>query len=536
VRRLVDRLTWPEGVAWDGLSRAQKGEVTKQQARVMSAKLDHKPLYYEHPLDHTKVKIGEVVHNYVDDDASWKVVFEINDGTPAGRSILTQVRDGKLAGLSLAHHTQQLEPIEVSLAHEGFRYDTGVEAELDDPFLQPKNTQSYIVETADDQQLAPPSDTPPVICASAVMQSLPRSSPPPPPPSQPQQQPPQQQQLQQQPPQQQMQQLQQQQPMNPLSAFLNDSQVKQPASSAQLSGSQEPQPSLQSSEVQQEPDATALLEKILTTQGGIASTDKKALIDVFTRMAKNTVKIQGELELARKMGAESNIMFHDALSKLMDQNKPANERMSEPEQQRARQLAVEDPKTYMNVMLPEVMRASARLDAAATAAARAPVVSQQQQQVYESQHVPPPVPTYDPELWNQFKSFKEVVQSMNTQTSSSAPYRMPQTMYASADFNNVSQQQQQQSAAPALMTTNKRSCYEGQRAVGVGQWYHQAGLHPSTVAVFRETEPVAAAGVGDYVRMQDQVTQQQRRQVMPSSVDYEQAAEKAESRGNFPRL
>jgi hypothetical protein len=401
-RNIVDKLSWPQGARWDDLSRAQKGELTKDQVQSMIPRLTHKPLLYEHPQKHNKVKIGEIVHNYISDDGAWKVVFEINDGTQAGRTMLKEVRDGRLKGLSLSHDTVDLKPIEVSLVEEGFRYETGIEGEMSHDIEYESKEESYISQPQVMQASLLIAGVPRIINAGVVMMSLPNQY------QQQTQQQPAPTQQQPAPTQQQQQQPQEQQQVDPISS---DS-LKQYG------------------------------DRLL--RSNIDVKEKQNIMTMLTAMAKeksDLLKRQADLEANLQTFTndrnKTSGLFAQVFETMLNKHapRPANETDAD-----SQKLVTEDPHKWMAANLPRVMAASARM------------MSQQPQE----QIIPSPIPSYDPQLWAQYQSFQQVVGNNFGQ----GDYQ-PRTLQAS---NNQTKRQRQDSGLGGWIQ-NDRSLIPGTAAI-----------------------------------------------------------------------
>lgn len=379
VRKLVPQLSWPNGVKYEDLTREQKGEMTEDQAMVMVDRLTHKPIYWEHPESHLRVKIGEIVHNFIDDKKAWKVIAQINDGTPHGKMVLKLIRDGVLKGISLAHRTADLEPEEVSIATEGLRLDTGIEMELDQA---ESNTPEYKVTP---EALSLTQATMSAASAPQQMAASTASSSAPPPPT------------------------------TTTEAPVNT------APSAQAPTPNTPAKKLTGDQLQQVIQSVLLSNAHNSVKAQIMQLGEHYVQGELEngKLSTEREKLSNELAMARKNGAEASTLFHDALLRLTQQGVPTNERLNDHQVGAMRDLAVRDPKQYMTAMLPEVIKCSLRSN---LTSAPAPLASQYAPIAHP---VPPPVSSIDPQLLQQFRTFEEVVRSYGS------PARAPPVIYAS---------------------------------------------------------------------------------------------------------
>lgn len=101
------------------LTREQQLELTRAQAWRLVQKLVGKPMRSEH----SRVKVGEVVNAYIDDQGNACVRFELDD-TEEGRRQARMIDAGYTRELSLAHYLGTDEALEVSICFEGAREGT----------------------------------------------------------------------------------------------------------------------------------------------------------------------------------------------------------------------------------------------------------------------------------------------------------------------------------------------------------------------------------------------------------------------------
>jgi hypothetical protein len=506
-RHVVDELSWPKGGKWEQLSRDQQSELRLKDIQRMIPKLNHRPLHYEHPDDRVKVKIGEIIHNYLDADRNWKVLIEINDGKPIGKQMLQHVRKKILRGLSLSHDTETLEPIEVSLVEEGFRYETGIEDELkegDDDAFPPTsshqlNDSKYKVDPSDGEVTSalPVSNAPRVINAGVIKMSATNAGYAPPPQQPQHHQPPPVQPYQQQPP--------------PQPADFPQ-QPGAPATQPPPPSSDEPNISLENSQ--------QLIERLCMSHSIPSQQDRKSLLQLLTNVGKSQKSLEAKLELEKKNSGETSKMFDHLLRTILNHSEGKNAdattaASSDPESKTASQLAADDPKAYMSFMMPKLIQASARLSAYGL-----PQSSSSSSSSSSSNDFVPvdnPIPHYDPSMYAQFRSFQEVVGSSMGGGGSGIPFYQPpqQQQY-------LHHQQQQQYHQPRTMQASasaKRPRYAEQPSSsgGAGGWMNDASLMPSTRAIFQETQNAAISGFGDTIRRADVTTVQKTRQYGPSA-------------------
>jgi len=566
--QIVDELSWGDR-AWGQLSRKEQGELTRAQVARMMPRLNHVPLLFEHPDQHKAVKVGEIIHNYIGDDGTWKVVLEIDDGTAVGRSILKRVKAHDLTGLSLTHHTTEDRPIEVSLVKEGFRGGTGIECELssgishcvdaaaatgcdatdascDDASHAFQDLHASQLATQASQQAATKGATnepgdkpgeragmPSVINASASSMQAPSAV-------------------------NSLNSINSMNSLNALSSPINsqgsqghdsvmssagttspggpsNSQSASPSSAVGLLQQLNPQQQQQllhlltsagasssspmaqpqqapASESQTSsrgpPDVSELMQTLASSRPW-SSSDKKSLIDAFTSLVKSNKKVEAELQIAKKTGVESTALFNNHLDDLLSRLDPNHKPQQSEQMQR---IAVDNPHLYMQMQTPAVMRASALL-AAGTAGFRSA-------NSYASSNASSCLPA-----------------ALQSQTYFTNPHQGVESPFASdpdlmtsfiafkqavgdspGPFSSSRQAQpmhMQASAfthSPAAQAYNPSSYTHSQSSSSESDWMRR-NLHPTTAHILEST---AHINHGDSIRRSDVQTQSLKRQHFPS--------------------
>jgi len=550
LQKAVDKLSWKPGSNWEDLTREQQGELTKAQVAKIAAKLNHKPLLYEHPEERYKVKIGEVTTNYSTEDDAWKVIIEVNDGTPSGKEMLRRIRNKELTGLSLSHDTRTLEPVDVCLVKEGFRFGTGIEGEMSiDSATEEEETmqskpQEYIVGHSE-------PDTSSVFRASNILANTPRiihaglfamsnQN------QQPQQSkpfdmlstlPPQQQQQhrqynqydnQNQSNQQQYQQMnnpqyppQQQQQQQWQNTNLNPDPQQQPGGNQNQNQNQAHPPTQQQQQPQQPPqqqqqqpegihgDLKAVVDGIM--RSNLPADQKKTQIDLLTKVAKQQSELMSEKQKAQQAAALIEAQLHNSKKHELEASRLFSQTVDHFIKQQGGQLPapgtedpnliVNSPHTWLANRQPAMMAASARfVNHSFASSSSSNNNNNNQQQQHQYGQIQPPVSEYDPDMMSNYNAFQQVINE-NQQYAQN----QPQMMYAGYGHQ---QQRQQQSS----------SSYGGHQQK---PFWSASGLMADTVAVYRETNQ-ASRGFGDTFSMSDVRSTPVRTQNAPSQGELDQ--------------
>lgn len=484
LREAVDRVSWPKDFHWSTLTREQQGELTKGQVRKMQASLNHKPVYAEHPDEGRKVKVGEVVHNYLTDDDAWYVVMEINDGHPAGVDLLTRIKNNELTGLSLGHDTWTNEPEEVSVVKKGFRLGTGIEGEMDNTIRDfgKTNMQEY----KDDETFPNSSTIPRHINASLFAMSQNATGFIPPPgnllPGV-------------------------QYPANTTPTYPTQ---QQPASTTSVlpPPPSNTTPSNTTDVIHKSPDHQAV-ERLM--QSNIPSAQKTEVMQLINSLTQDKRKLEAKVEMQGKNDAQTIKYYQHLLNTFLAQTSDTPvENTTEQDQV----LALENPVQFAQAMIPRIQKASARYNElrnkngfTTTNNNNNTSSSSSSSGEYNPHHVSSPI---DDALNAQYQMFIQAASG----NAGVGNYSMP-----SASFQHHHQQQPRHMQASNHRNNddnNKRTrnSYEN---YGAGGWTNdpQLNLMPETRQIMRETQSAATGGFGDSVRLGDVHSSKVTRQYVP---------------------
>lgn len=496
-RKAVERLSWPDAYEWNMLSREQQGELTKGQVRKMQASLNHKPVYTEHPEDGYKVKVGEVVHNYLTEDDAWYVVLEINDGHPAGVDLLKRIKANELKGLSLSHDTSTLEADEVSVVKEGFRLGTGIEGEMDSvvsDFAQIK-MQEYKETDA-----YPYSSTIPKHINASLFANMNQngatSNPAPPQVSNTYQPPPSSQ--------------------NPQ---YNGTPTTNNNNNNHQHHQQPQQPSSTTTQTQPPPQNGAqtpasgdhsAIDKLMASN--ISSTEKTALLSYINGLNQDKRKLEAKVEIQSKNDKDSMKYYIHLLNTLISQ--AGGDATSNNDEEQLSALALENPAQYAQAMIPKVIKASARFNARVGDNNNGNFTAESSE--YNPNHVTSPIE--DVNLNAQYQMFLQLANN-NVGVGN---YSMPSS--SSSSYHNQQQQQPRFMQASNNRRPNEdysakraRNTYESAPYYGAGSWLSDPNLNisPETRAIMYETQSAAISGFGDSVRLSQLQPSNKARQFVP---------------------
>jgi hypothetical protein len=240
------------------------------------------------------------------------------------------------------------------------------------------------------------------------------------------------------------------------------------------------------------------------------------VVRIITALTKKNTQAEAQAQMANQSVHDITKIWDETarllMKKLAGQNAASDRVTAQFDQHQEDKMFNENPAAFKAATLPQMLKASARADAilygsgmsSSSSSSTAPQYASASSSS-SSYHDTDPALLANLQAFNEVMSGASYVPSPVPAAYNPVPYQ-PRMMYASSKRTRAEPEQQTPAGA------------------GAGGWYRNAGLLPSTVAIFNETQRASEVGFGDSLRRSDVEQTQQIRHRAPSALEIDQVS------------